>query len=152
VPEPKPVVTFEQAGPRAGANAPQQVAPGAGSVQAPPISQGRLFDYSRLHEVPDVPQFDLERYVPPRGVPGRVQSLASPTNVERVNGIARRGADEGGREWYNTEPLRQAFIAQIGPEKGQAAYEKYLNLVAATSPRSSVGENIRNARAGMETS
>jgi hypothetical protein len=70
---------------------------------------------------------------------------ANPTNIERINDTVRRGADQGGREWYNTEPLRQAFIAQIGPEKGQAAYEKYLNLVAATSPRSTVGENIRNA-------
>jgi hypothetical protein len=31
-----------------------------------------LFDLSRLHEVPNVPQFDLPRYAPPRGIPTRV--------------------------------------------------------------------------------
>jgi hypothetical protein len=131
--------------PVAGLNTSEAPPGGISSFPAPPTTQNRLFDFSRLHEVPNVPQFDLERYVPPRGVPHRVQSLASPTNIERVNDAALRGADQGGRAWYNTEPLGEAFIGLLGPEKGLAAYEQYLNFVAATSPRSSVGENIRNA-------
>jgi hypothetical protein len=101
--------------------------------------------YSRLYETPNAPQFDLERYVPPRGVPERIQALASPANIERVNEAVRRGVELGGRDFYNTEQLRQAFIGELGPEKGQAAYNKYLNLVGATSPASRVADNIRNA-------
>lgn len=104
-----------------------------------------LFDYSRMREVPDVPQVDLERYHPPRGVSERTQKLAERANVERVNEVAKRGAEQGGIEWYNTEPLRHAFVAELGPEKGMSAYQQYLDLVASTSPRSNVGTNARNA-------
>lgn len=112
------------------------------AVQTDPTS---LFDLSRLREVPDVPQFNLERYQPPRGVPERTQALASPENVARVNEVVNRGAQQGGLEWYNTEPLRQRFVGELGAEKGMPAYQQYLDLVAATSPRSKVGENARNA-------
>jgi hypothetical protein len=107
--------------------------------------EGRLFDYSHLHEPPDVPQFNLPRYMPPRGVPDRIQALANPANIKRINDAARRGTELGGRGFYNTEPLREWFIAELGATRGQAEYEKYLNLVGATSPISKVGENIRNA-------
>src|SRR4030095_5258900 len=46
---------------------------------------------------------------------------------------------------YNTEPLRERFVAELGADKGAAAYQQYLDLVAATSPRSKVAENARNA-------
>jgi hypothetical protein len=98
-----------------------------------------------LHEPPDVPQFDLPRYMPPRGVPERIQALANPENIERINDAARRGVDMGAREFFNTEQLRERFIAELGAIRGQAAYEKYLNLIGATSPISTVGTNIRNA-------
>lgn len=42
---------------------------------SPWTSTEQLFDFSRLHEVPQVPQFDLPRYEPPRGVPARVKDL-----------------------------------------------------------------------------
>lgn len=108
-------------------------------------TEGPMFDYSRLAEVPNVPQLNLERYVPPRGVPERTQALAAPENVARVNDVVQRGVQMGGREWYNTEPLLQRFIGELGSDAGPAAYQQYLDLVAATSPRSKVGENARNA-------
>jgi hypothetical protein len=97
------------------------------------------------HEPPDVPQFNLPRYVPPRGVPECIQALANPENIERINDAARRGVDMGAREFFNTEQLRERFIAELGAIRGQAAYEKLLNLIGATSPISPVGTNIRNA-------
>jgi hypothetical protein len=115
------------------------------SIRTTPTAHHRLFDYSRLHETPEVPQSDLERYVPLHGVPGRTQALANPQNIERVNEAARRGADQGGREFYNTEPLREQFMSELGAKKGQAAYDTYMNLVGATSPRSKVSDNIRTA-------
>ena len=103
-----------------------------------------LFDYSRLRNVPDVPQYNLERYVPPRGIPERTQALADPANIARVNDVVKRVL-AGRLEWYNTEPLREAFISELGRARGIRAYEQYLDLVAATSPRSKVGVNARNA-------
>src|SRR4029434_6160945 len=69
----------------------------------------------------------------------------NPENVARVNEVVQRGAQQGGMEWYNTEPLRQRFVAELGADKGAAAYQQYRAVVAATSPRSKVAENARNA-------
>jgi len=119
-----------------------------GEPAAPNIGRGSdapMFDYSRLAEVPNVPQTNLERYVPPRGVPERTQTLADPANVARVNEVVGRGAKMGGVEWYNTEPLRASFREILGEDAGQQAYSRYMDLVASTSPRSKVPENVRNA-------
>jgi hypothetical protein len=133
-----PLVGPAQAGATLGAGAIRRAAPAIRSPETP------LFDYSRLRDVPNVPQQNLQRYDAPRGVPERTQALASPENVARVNDVVKRGAQQGGIEWYNTDPLRQAFIEARGPE-GEAAYRQYLDMVAATSPRSKVSENARNA-------
>lgn len=124
---------------------------GSGNRKAAPIAAPAvlspdrpMFDYSRLAEVPDVPQFNLERYQPPRGVPEATQQLASKSNINRINKVVDQGAKMGGLEWYNTEPLRQAFLEELGPQ-GQGDYARYLDYVAATSPRSNVGTNARNA-------
>jgi hypothetical protein len=116
---------------------------GAGVVLGAGPRIGRMFDYSKLAEVPDVPQFDLPREVP-RNIPDRVQALADPANVARVNQAVEAGIPLGGPEWYGTQPLRQAFIDELG-DAGDAAFRRYMDYVAATSPRSKVPENIRNA-------
>lgn len=119
----------------------------AATVRVPAVRTGEkpIFDYSRLHEVPDVPQFDLKRYDPPRGVPERTKAIAHPDNLARVREVVERGRAIGGERWFNTEPLRQAFIGELGAERGAAAFERFIDYVAATSTRSRVGENIRNA-------
>jgi hypothetical protein len=105
-----------------------------------------LFDYSRLHEVPKVQQFDLPRNIPPRGVPERVTDLMANQDVrDQMIKTIGEGRAIGGPNWYNTDPLREKFIAQLGEDAGGAAHRKYMDFVAATSPRSKVGENARNA-------
>lgn len=104
-----------------------------------------LFDLSNLSQVPDVPQTQLERYVPARGVSERAQALDDPKVIRTVNKYVDQGLKEGGAEWYNAEPLRKAFIDQLGMEEGQKSFALYMNMVAATSPRSKVPDNIRNA-------
>jgi hypothetical protein len=106
---------------------------------------GKLFNYSDLSKVPDVPQFDLPRYAPPRGVPARVQDLtANPDVRQGMLGTIQRGQQMGGADWYNADPLRQAFIDELG-KQGDPRFQQYMDLVAATSPRSDVGTNVRNA-------
>jgi hypothetical protein len=107
--------------------------------------RGVLFDYSRLSEVPDVPQVPMERYKPPRGPSARIVAALSDPRVEQgINDYVKRGTELGGKEWYNTEPLRQRFTVILGENTGQA-YSRFMDAVAATSPRSTVPDNIRTA-------
>ena len=109
-------------------------------------AQDQLFDLSNLGGVPDVPQFDIPRYAPPRGVPERVVDLTSDPRVrDKMLEVIAVGEKMGGPMWYNTAPLREAFVAELGKTRGEEAFRKYIDFVAATSPRSEVGLNVRNA-------
>lgn len=109
------------------------------------VPKPELFDYSRLHQVPDVPQVDIARNIPPKGVPTRTLDVINdPAIRNRMLEVISQGQQMGGANWYNAEPLRQAFNAELG-KGGDAAFRKYMDMVAATSPRSEVGANARNA-------
>jgi hypothetical protein len=117
-----------------------------GPMRAPAIhGDAPLFDYSRLADVPNVPQANLPRVVPPEGVPQSTQNLADPKNLARVNEAVRAGEAIGGREWYNAEPLREQFVSELGEAEGNRSFRQYMDMVAANSPRTKVPENIRNA-------
>jgi hypothetical protein len=126
----------------AGGLAPVQgAALGTGITKRP-----QLFDYSKLDRVPDVPQFELPRNNPPRGVPERTVDITSDKGVrQRMLEVIADGQKMGGANWYNADPLREAFVRELGKGKGDAAFRKYMDFVAATSPRSDVGTNVRNA-------
>jgi len=100
-----------------------------------------------LSQVPDVPQVDLPRVVPPRGVSARMSDLVSNEDVWReYSDLVRNGRDNlQGREWYNMEPLRHAFVRELGEDEGTAAFRHYTQNIAATSPRSNIIDNMRNA-------
>lgn len=105
-----------------------------------------LFDLSRLDQVPSVPQEPLERYMPKQGPSDRAADLFASKPVRRkVEATIDAGVAEGGPKWYNTDPLMQAFSDALGEAEGMAAYRRYMEMVAATSPRSRVPDNIRNA-------
>ena len=104
-----------------------------------------LFDYSRLNEVPKIAQTPVPRYEPPRGVPGRVQDVIDNKDVrDQMLQTIQQGADIGGAKWYNADPLREEFVRILG-SGGEGAFKKYMDMVAATSPRSDVPTNVRNA-------
>lgn len=105
-----------------------------------------LFDYSALHEVPDVEQRDLPRYIPKRGASQRITDITQNQNIrDKVAEIIQAGVRMGGPSWYNVEPLRKEFIHHLGADEGNRRFRKYMDFVAATSPRSAVPENVRNA-------
>jgi hypothetical protein len=105
---------------------------------------GTLFDYSRLSEVPDVPQTQMPRYAPARGPSDRIVSaLADPRVVEGINTTVERGAAGGGRDWYNTDPLLERMRSAVGTTDAPSHYARLMDTVAATSPRSKVADNIR---------
>lgn len=110
------------------------------------VPTSELFDYSRLSEQPKMAQFDLPRVLPPRGVPERVTDLVANKDVrDKMVDVILKGKEMGGANWYNADPLREKFVNQLGTEAGNQAFRKYMDMVAATSPRSDVGTNVRNA-------
>jgi hypothetical protein len=107
---------------------------------------GTLFDYSRLSEVPDVPQTQMPRYVPPRGPSARMVSvLDDPRVVEGLNATVERGVEGGGLSWYNTDPLFERIKSAVGTTDAPSYYARLMDSVAASSPRSKVADNIRTA-------
>ena len=121
-------------------------APEGAVLGSGPISKTDLFDYSRLHEIPKMAQFDLPRTLPPRGVPARITDIVADKDVQnKMLGVISEGQKMGGANWYNADPLRENFVRQLGSNQGNEAFRKYMDFVAATSPRSDVGTNVRNA-------
>lgn len=115
------------------------------SIAAGPKGAGPM-DLSTAAMIPDVPQTPIDRWEPPRGISPRMQDAMSNSAVSR--GIAdsmRKGVELGADKWYHTEPIRRAFVAELGEQAGQKAFSDYMDLVAATSPRSDVPTNVRNA-------
>lgn len=98
---------------------------------------------------PDRTTYSLRRFAAPQGDSARIQRLEEkltnqPELADDLRRIVRAGEDIG-REWYNTEELRDMFIAELGKKKGDEAWREYLTLVGATSTGSKVPPNIRNA-------
>lgn len=107
---------------------------------------GTMFDYGSLGAVPDVPQFQLARYQAPRGPSSRIkEALSNPDVVRGINETVERGAELGGREWYNTDPLYRRLVSSVGETRAPAEYSRLMDIVAATSPRAKVQDNIRMA-------
>ena len=103
-----------------------------------------LFSRQGSTQTPPVPQSDLPRYVPPRGVPQRTVDITTDPEVRRQHlDLIRRGIAMAGESWYYTEPLRQRFIKELGPEEGQRSFQNFMDMMAATSPQQKVPENIR---------
>jgi N-acetylmuramoyl-L-alanine amidase len=104
------------------------------------------FDPAVMNKVPDVPQFELQRYDPPRGVSDRMRDLVTNSDVRaKMIDIVKNGMQTVGLSWYNTGQLRGMFLKELGDEQGQQAFEKYMNLVSATSPENKIPQNIRTA-------
>lgn len=110
-------------------------------VQRPPQEKSGVFDYDARYPARDL---GVERYRPPRGVPERTtEMLARPEVFDRMLAGIERGKPVA--DWYETAPLRKSFEDQFGPEPGLGKFDQFIDAVAATSPRSDVGSNVRNA-------
>jgi hypothetical protein len=125
-------------------------------IASEPAGVGPI-DLARSTGTGSAPQAPLERFVPPRGISPRLQrALENEDVLSGMRDSIRSGIEMGADRWYHTEPIRQAFIRELGEEAGQDRFRRYMDYVAATSPRSDVSTNIRNAsyyftRDGMPT-
>jgi hypothetical protein len=115
-----------------------------------PAHPDHVLDLSNTWQVPDVPQTDLARIDPyggkRKGLPEHIINVMSNPDLEaKLRFVAEKGLEVGGAHWYNAEPLRQAFIDRLGPEEGNAQFNRYIPIVGATSAGSEVGQNVRAA-------
>jgi hypothetical protein len=105
---------------------------------------GVLFDTSNLASVPNVPQFQIPRVNPKRGPSERiVDALARPEVEQGINETVQRGIEGGGKEWYNTEPVLDRMRGIMPSADVDPAYAQLMDLMAATSPRARVPDNVR---------
>lgn len=127
----------------------------AAGLFLPPMAKGVLRPAAATLEVAApqilrpaarVPQFDLPRYVPAGGTSERVRDLTKNKDVrdEMLKSI-ERGIEMGGANFQRTDGIRQVFIRELGEEAGNFEFGRLMDLIAANSPRASVGVNIRNA-------
>jgi len=85
---------------------------------------------------------------PPKDLPEKTQkaldALRNNRNgvKDRVVSMIRRGQQLGGDSWYNTEELRDWFIAELGPERGHDEWREFMNLMGAASTGNKVPSNI----------
>lgn len=120
-------------------------ADGANIRGSVPMPAENYFDLSSLTTQP-TRQMEIPRYTPPRGVPEYMQRLTKNERAyQQVLDWAKQGMTEEGLGWYNTEPLRNEFIKEFGDELGQKNYEKYIDLVAATSAGARTPANAKIA-------
>jgi hypothetical protein len=127
---------------------------GAGH-NAPPASMYDIpagSDPRYLGAAPDRNQFSLVRYRP-KTETGRVDASIS-AMADAGNPVRRqleadidRGIKVGGADWYNTEELRDWFVAELGEAEGHSQWSEFIDLIGAASPGSKVPSNIRNASA-----
>ncbi len=106
-----------------------------------------------LGAAPDRTEFSFLRYRPAKGTSARVQTalenMRDPENPVRKQMLADidRGVELGGKDWYNTEELRDWFKGELGDEEGDRQWREFMQIIGATSPGSKVPANIANASA-----
>lgn len=106
---------------------------------------GIFGDYSPT-AIPAVAQGPVPRYEPPRGVSDRVARLME--NKDAMNRAAvmmSNGMTDDGLGWYNMEPLRQQFVSRLGEDQGTQQFNRYIDLMAATSAGAKTNSNARIA-------
>ncbi|RWP05106.1 hypothetical protein [Mesorhizobium sp.] len=109
-------------------------------VARPAQEKSGVFDYSASYPPRDL---RVERFRPKKVPERSVDLLARPDVTEKMAAGIERGVPV--KDWYETGPLRKSFEDQFGQEQGLKQFDQFIDAVAATSPRSDVGTNVRNA-------
>lgn len=109
-----------------------------------PMAGENLFDLSNAQPaMPDRPM--LPRYDPPRGTSPRVAEALKKASVrKKLEAMVQQGKEMMPDSWYRTGPLFDVFKREL-EDGAEAKFQRFMELVAATSPRSRVPDNIRTA-------
>jgi len=120
----------------------------------PTKTWGTLFDYKSLgKDVVPVEQKAVAGRPVPSSVTGMqgytkaaekaATTLRSPENMRRLS----EGLQVGGEKWYYLDPLQRSFMDLLGEDEGKRRFQLLTKTIAATSPNSEIGRNIRAAGA-----
>jgi len=130
-----------------------------GDIETPPPAPLSMYDAPAGSKpeyrgaAPDRSDVTYLRYKPTKGYSERVETsleaLRDPDNPIRAELLKdiRRGEEIGGNDWYNTEELRDWFVAELGEKQGDAEWREFLYLMGTTSPGSNVPMNVASASA-----
>jgi hypothetical protein len=110
------------------------------AVVRPTQEKSGVFDYGASYEPRDL---GVQRFVPKKVPERTVDLLSRPDVYDKMVAGVERGVPV--KDWYETGPLRKSFEDQLGTEAGLGKFDQFIDSVAATSPRSDVGTNVRNA-------
>ena len=99
---------------------------------------------------PDRTTGTVERHIAPKGTSARLTNLLGQFRTDKklkksLMDVVKRGVKRGGLDWYNTEELRDRFIAELGEKAGDAEWKRYMTLMGPTSPNQAVQPNLRTA-------
>jgi len=98
-----------------------------------------------IPDTPDIP----ERYDPyegkRKGVPKEMQKALSNKKIrQKIMEFARQGkAIMGDSRWYQTGPLYQLYVDELGPEKAREKFTNDIKFLASTSQGMSLPNNVR---------
>jgi hypothetical protein len=107
-----------------------------------PGAESGMFDFKGAQ--PAMPgRAPVPRYDPPRGVSDRMKdALADPEVGKALRAAVQKGVASLPDSWYRTGPLYDVFKQELG-DKAPQAYERFMQTIAAISPRSRVPDNVR---------
>lgn len=134
-----------------------------------PINYRGVFEERKASELAPTEQAALERRTPaqiaaeekaiaagkePRQAktPPIMSEIDTPENRARIMGLVEQGRAKGADAWYHSGGIKDKFIEVLGPEQGPAAFDEFMALKAATSPRSTVDQNLRRASVPYQSS
>jgi hypothetical protein len=102
-----------------------------------------LFDLSpqTLMKTPDVPQFNLPRVAPEQTARLEPVSRGGLQRIER----AAANAPQENWGWYNLMQARDMFHSIHGSERGEQAFQAWLDGVAGTSMVNPIDNNVRSS-------
>jgi len=109
-----------------------------------------LFDLSpeALNKPPDVEQFPLPRLA--EKITDRLKpAFEGGAGLKRLETAAGNAPQENWG-WYNLQQARQNFIDIHGPQKGEQAWNAFLDSVAGTSMVNPIDNNIRSSTAYLQ--
>jgi hypothetical protein len=120
--------------------APPRAVTDDGKIPYPEHERSGIFDYGA-----EFPERDLgiQRFEPKK-VPERTTNLLARQDVkDQMAAGIERGSNF--KDWYNTAPIRKFFQDEFGDNRGLELFDRWMDANSATSPRSDVGTNVRNA-------
>ena len=127
----------------------------SGAIKAGKVAKGSMFPHkSEIFDLstpfPDYPQFAIPHVLlktekARKAAEKKWEFVSRPANIKRLIKYFDKGAKEGGLSWYNVEPLRLEFIDEFGSAMGNNLFAKMMGIVAGSSPRTAVSENIKIA-------